>query len=121
MKLLVGPPFDTYRVTSGKVIEMYGGIGDATCGVFWIPVGRNMLAVIAASGEGWDHVSVSTSDRCPTWDEMVAVKRMFFKPDEWAMELHPPEAENISIHKFCLHLWRCWDTPIPLPPVSMIG
>ena len=26
--------------------------------------------VIASDGAGWEHVSVSRRDRCPTWDEM---------------------------------------------------
>src|SRR5262245_54586743 len=28
----------------------------------------------------WDHVSVSLSHRCPTWDEMCWVKDLFFLP-----------------------------------------
>lgn len=78
------------------------------------------LSVIAATGEGWDHISVSTPTRCPTWAEMEQVKRLFFKPDETAMQLHVPPRAHISVHPHCLHLWRPHDAPIPVPPVWMV-
>ena len=80
------------------------------------------LAVIASSGDGWDHVSVSCKARCPTWAEMDTIKRMFFKPDEVAMQLHVAEADHISIHPYTLHLWRPHGTKraIPLPPKEFI-
>lgn len=85
------------------------------------------LRVIASAGcdqpEGWrfDHVSVSLSNRCPTWDEMDFIKRLFFHPEEVAYQLHVAAAEHISAHPYCLHLWRCCDQPIPLPPAEMVG
>src|SRR5262249_43332949 len=74
--------------------------------------------VHAANGDGWDHVSVSTRDRCPTWPEMDAIKRMFFKSGEVAMQLHVAEDDHISVHPYTLHLWRPHGSkrPIPLPP-----
>lgn len=120
MKLMVGRPFDQWRDASPKVIEMYGSAGDSGNGCFWVPVlaTGERLFVIATIGAGWDHVSVSHQKRCPTWDEMQYVKRAFFKRDEWAIEYHPPEAKNISLHAFCLHLWRPNDgvTTMPIPP-----
>ena len=68
----------------------------------------------------WDHVSVSRKDRCPTWEEMCYVKSLFFKVDEWAMQLHPPIEDNINQHEFCLHLWRPLDSEIPKPPRSFV-
>lgn len=64
------------------------------------------LRIIVSNGMGWDHVSVSRHDRCPTWDEMEAVKRWFLKPAETAMQLHVPESDHINKHPHCLHLWR---------------
>lgn len=64
------------------------------------------LRVIVSAGGGWDHVSVSCADRCPTWDEMSYVKRLFFYPQETVMQLHVPERQHINCHPFCLHLWR---------------
>jgi hypothetical protein len=48
------------------------------------------------SGMGWDHVSVSTQVRCPTWEEMEFVKRLFFEDGETAMQLHVPLAIPIG-------------------------
>lgn len=79
------------------------------------------LRFIASWSGGWDHVSVSRRDRCPTWDEMHAVKRLFFDDDEAVMQLHPPAATWRNAHPYCLHLWRPQDSEIPLPPPLMVA
>ena len=114
---------DAYRRTDHAVIEHYGNIGDESAGVFTVPsvIDKGTMVVIASVGEGWDHVSVSRATRCPNWAEMEQVKRLFFKDDETAMQLHVPVADHISVHPFCLHLWRPLDREIPLPPKDHIG
>lgn len=83
--------------------------------------GQHML-VIATTGLGWDHVSVSFPTRCPTWDEMEWVKRKFFRDDETAMQLHVPPSDHVSMHSYALHLWRPNDgVEIPRPPGIMVG
>lgn len=131
MKHLIGYPFDQWRIRTAEIADRYGSFGDGTCGAFNVPVVRargapcDVLQVIASCGEGWDHVSVSLPDRCPTWDEMVLVKRAFFEASEWAVEYHPPAQKNISVHDFCLHLWRPRvtgnDPGFPTPPRWMVG
>ena len=69
----------------------------------------------------WDHVSVSFSNRMPTWDEMAEIKRMFFKPDEVCIEYHPAETEYVNFHNYCLHIWRPQRADIPIPPSWMVG
>jgi hypothetical protein len=64
------------------------------------------LRVIVSDGFAWDHVSVSTATRCPTWEEMCLVKELFFKDEECVMQLHPPRSEWINQHPYTLHLWR---------------
>lgn len=106
-----------------------GGHGDDTRGVFVIPskVDGQPLAVIASSDPdlGWDHVSVSRSNRTPTWGEMEQIKRLFFRDDECVMQLHPPIADYVDGTAFghvnCLHLWRPTDVEIPRPPQFMVG
>lgn len=100
-----------------------GGEGDDFGGCFRVPVeGAGFdLAVIAASDEGWDHLSVSTPYRCPTWAEMEHVKRLFFNDNEVAFQLHVPAADHISVHPHCLHIWRPHDRDIPLPPKDMVA
>ena len=90
-------------------------------GHFRIPCGKTLLNVVASDGGGWDHVSVSLADRCPTWEEMCHIKELFFRSDEWVMQLHPPKTCNINNHPFCLHLWRPQEATIPLPQAWMVG
>lgn len=114
---------EIYRDKSRDVIAHYGNAGDETCGVFQIPspVDGRVLRVVAAAGEGWDHVSVSRPDRCPDWREMEYVKRLFFNEHETAMQLHVPPADHIDVCKTCLHIWRPHGAPIPRPPAWMVA
>lgn len=99
-----------------------GGEGDDRGGCFKVPspVDAAPMAVIAANDEGWDHVSVSRPMRCPNWKEMEHVKRLFFNDDEPAMQLHLPPTDHISVHPYCLHIWRPHDG-LPLPPKDMVA
>ena len=92
------------------------GWGDATGGFFAL----NNLRIIASSGDGWDHVSVSLPNRCPTWDEMCRVKRLFFHDDECVIQYHPPEEDYVNKNEFVLHMWKPHDVKIPMPPVYMV-
>ena len=98
------------------------GIGDSCGGYFEVPylLTGMFIRVIASSGEGWDHVSVSLPNRCPNWLEMSYIKNLFFKSDEWAVEYHPPKSENINVHQYCLHLWRCQNQNFPIPPKEFV-
>lgn len=58
----------------------------------------NVLACIASTTDGWDHVSVSCEHRLPTWTEMEQVKRTFFHEDETAMQLHVPPPPRSRKH-----------------------
>lgn len=96
------------------------------------PDGSGTLCVIASDGGMWDHVSVHvllTPDqwphgipvnRTPTWEEMVYVKRAFFYHDEWAIEYHPADGQNINRHNYTLHLWRPQEKEIPTPPACFV-
>jgi len=105
-------------------LRLYGAIGNDTEGVFAL---KGHIVVIASSGEGWDHISVSRPDRTPTWDEMEKIKRLFFEDHETVMQLHVPVSEYIDGEytgrraKYCLHLWRPIDIEIPRPPDWMVG
>lgn len=54
--------------------------------------------VVWSFGGGWDHVSVSFMNRCPTWAEMCKVKDLFFREDECCVEYHPAKSEYVNIH-----------------------
>lgn len=87
------------------------------------PLGQqSFLRVIASDGGGWDHVSVSLIDRCPTWDEMCFVKDFFFEPEETVVQYHPKASEYVNCHPYCLHLWRPNDgREIITPPTIYVG
>lgn len=113
---------DNFRVCTPAVIAYYGSTGDDTCGVFKVPaIDGNIMQIVASCDMGWEHVSVSMRDRCPTWEEMDGVKRMFFNPYETAIQFHVPEANHINLHPYCLHLWRPLGFNIVLPPPELVG
>jgi len=114
---------DRYRIETRQVFDFYGSFGDHETGAFRIlcaQTGGDLL-VIASSGEGWDHVSVSLKHRTPNWAEMEFIKRLFFKDDETAMQLHVPPSEHISFAHTALHLWRPLKQEIPRPPNELVG
>lgn len=104
---------DEYRFMEGDM-RRYGSYGGRAQGVFVVP-NDPPLRIIADTGQGWDHVSVSCETRTPTWEEMDRVKRLFFKDTETAMQLHVPPTDHINIHPNCLHLWRPKLRRIPTP------
>lgn len=111
-----------YRYAPGDAMRGITPAMHAQHGVFQIPLPGNewMHNIIANSGEGWDHVSVSYKGRVPTWEEMDKIKRMFFKDDEVAMQLHVTPEDHVNIHPNVLHLWRPTDREIPLPPKAFV-
>jgi hypothetical protein len=91
--------------------------------------------IIFSSQEGWEHLSVTlhkivtregrralkSVDRCCTWAEMCFLKGLFWRVDECVVQYHPPMAEYISNHQFCLHLWKPTAVNMPTPDAVMVG
>ena len=119
---------ERYRIKHG-VLGSHAELGNY--GAFLIPQkDQPDLCCIVSEGsdpslspelQGWEHVSVSTRTRCPTWLEMCLVKELFWKDDETVMQLHPPKADWINNHPFTLHLWRHRELEIPRPPGVLVG
>lgn len=79
------------------------------------------VRVIASTGAGWEHVSVSLDlKETPSWSIMCFVKSLFWEPEDVVMELHPAASKYINIHPFVLHLWRPLIGKIPLPLEFMV-
>lgn len=80
-------------------------------------------SVVVSWGAGWDHVSVSPMKRnyTPTWDDMCALKDLFFRDDEAVIQIHPPKDEYVNQLSNCLHLWRANDKEMLLPPSCFVG
>lgn len=70
----------------------------------------HVLASVDKTGERetWEHISVTPRNqkRCPTWDEMAAIKDMFFYPEEEAVQFHPKHSKYVNQNEYCLHIWR---------------
>ena len=76
--------------------------------------------VVWSNGGGWDHVSVSFYNRCPTWEEMCRVKDIFFNEDECCIEYHPAKKDYVNFHPYCLHIWKPQNETIPTPPRNYV-
>ena len=70
---------------------------------------------------GFEHLSVSTPIKTPTWEQMCKMKEIFWRDDEVCMQLHPKKEEYVNNHSYCLHIWRPIDKEIPTPPSFMVG
>lgn len=94
---------------------------DGFAGEIHLPLWKG--SVIASTGAGWEHVSVSPQKKSvtPTWDDMCKVKDIFFKDDEAVIQIHPPKAEYVNNMTNCLHLWRCTYKEMVLPPSCLVG
>ena len=79
------------------------------------------IRIIISDTGGWEHVSVSTERRCPTWNEMCWVKDAFFEPEEACVQFHPPASEYVNFHPYCLHIWRPLTSDLVLPPSQYVG
>ncbi len=91
------------------------------------PCGEPLMVVASGAdaddtmSDGWEHVSVSTRRRTPNWTEMSFVKDLFWSDDECVVQFHPPKADYINNHPYCLHLWRHVSKDIPRPPAILVG
>lgn len=114
---------DTFRIQQAPYFSKPGN----PWGAFLIPSnvfpGQDLRCLSSNGMSGrmaWDHVSVSLAHRCPLWEEMDYIKRLFFRVEEWAFQLHAPPAEHYSLHPYTLHLWRPHRQVIPVPPKEML-
>lgn len=110
------------RVRTGRAAtdDSYGNNG-----AFMVPPQARKaslpLFVICSDGEGWEHVSVSTPVRCPTWEEMCRIKALFWDDHDCVVQFHPPKVEHVNNHSYCLHLWRQVGCDFETPPAWMVG
>lgn len=110
---------EQYRVKNGAM-GSDASIGNS--GLFLIKTLKlpQQIRCIASDGMGWEHISVSLHNRCPTWEEMCFIKGLFWDEDDCVMQLHPPKSEYVNNHPYCLHLWRPINSAIPVPPKILV-
>lgn len=110
---------EKFRITSGPMGST-AEIGNAGAFSIMLPRSQTIFA-IASDALGWEHVSVSRRDRCPTWEEMCAVKALFWDDDDCVVQYHPRKSEYVNNHPNCLHLWRPTFTCLEQPPSFLVG
>jgi hypothetical protein len=103
---------DQYGTKTGDMHGAFEGPG---------PFGTTLKILSSGPASDWEHVSVSTTTRTPSWQEMCWVKDLFWGKEEVVMQLHPAKSEYVNHHPYCLHLWKPIDSVIPLPPSHMVG
>lgn len=70
---------------------------------------------------GWEHCSVSLSDRTPRWDEMCAVRDLVWGEDETVVQYHPRASVYRNYHPYCLHMWRPIGVEVPEPHPELVA
>ena len=88
-------------------------------GIFRIPIGTETFTVVINDDrydKKWEHVSVSLTHRCPTWDELCQIKSLFWEEEETVVQFHPKKSQYRNLHPFCLHMWRDTTKEFELPP-----
>jgi hypothetical protein len=124
------------RVLTGKFATTEK---DGPNGIFFFPIKKKVpgfnrfistgwLQVVAANGQGWEHVSicVTTQDkkefqkRCPSWEECCFVKDQFWDKEDTCVQFHPDDKNYVNIHPFVLHIWRKAGVVYELPSKIMV-
>jgi len=92
-------------------------------GAFRVVVSGTRCVAIASDGMGWEHVSVrpAKAKRTLTWEEMAAVKDLFWDEEDCVVQYHPPKSEHVNCHPYALHLWRPTGEELPRPPSILVG
>lgn len=124
---------EKYRMRTGQL----GTNADAgRNGVFIFPalLAAHRLAVLRAIASdetgwieskmplpAWEHVSVSTPIRCPTWEEMCYIKNIFWDEEDVVIQFHPRKSDYVNFHPYCLHLWRPVGIELITPPPLTVG
>lgn len=116
---------EKYRIVKHCVAQLCSDASMGNKGAFDIPFDKDIKAfVIAAEGEGWEHVSVHMIKHgkpcTPSWSDMCRIKNLFWSAEDCVVQYHPPKSDYVNTYKHCLHLWRPIGVEIPLPPIALV-
>ena len=75
---------------------------------FKVKVFGNIYNVIASIENHQEHISITLDGkkRIPTWEEMKAIKDIFFNDEEECYQVFPKKSEYVNLHPYCMHIWR---------------
>lgn len=107
-----------YRVLSGP---LKSSVLDGNNGFFVFKKHNIIYRIQASDGFGWEHCSITLDKkRTADWEELCMIKDMFWGETDCVVQYHPPKADHVNIHPYCLHLFRPVGGKIPRPPSIMI-
>lgn len=109
------------EIKSNRYLEIKREGRDGFGGTFYDRKSRCYLNFIMSWGAGWEHCSVSLPTRCPSWEQMCAIKELFWNDDECCVQYHPAKDDYVNNHPYCLHIWRPTKEELPTPPSIMVG
>lgn len=115
------PRLEFGRITTG---EFASTPADGMMGAFIISANNKTLKIVSSGFDkesGWEHVSVSTEYRTPSWKEMCLIKNLFWEEEECVIQYHPAKSQYVNYHPHCLHLWKPIGAIIPTPPSDLVG
>lgn len=73
---------------------------------------RKLKAIVSCNierdGRAWIHLSVSSKNRVPNWDELAEAKRVFLG-DREAYQVLPPKVRYVNINARVLHMFALFD------------
>ncbi len=101
-------------------------LGDSSPGANWGYFeltfnGERLRIVSSGTGSEWEHVSVSTPSKCPSWVAMQHVKELFWDDEETVVQFHPKKSAYVNFHPHVLHLWKLSGHSAQLPPMHLIA
>ena len=112
-------PVEAIKISPRLQIQNTGE--DGFNGYIHHPLLKRPMVFQTSCGGGWEHVSVSFTNRCPTWDEMCMVKDIFWDGDETVIQYHPSKENHVNYHPHCLHLWKPIGIDFPVQPSIFVG
>jgi hypothetical protein len=118
LKKKVPKSIEKFRIKKGPLAS-HPGYGFN--GFFLIPYRGTILKVLVSDGGGWDHVSVSTETRIPTFTELSFIKDLFWEEQETVIHYFPKKSEYVNYHPYVLHLWKKQGHEHKLPPSIFVG
>ena len=109
------------EIIKNKLLHVQKTGLDGFMGFYADPLtGKTWTFVFSWSG-GWEHLSVSSHNKTPSWDVMCMLKEIFWNDDEVCVEYHPKREDYVNFHQHCLHIWKKIDYEFPTPPSIFVG
>ena len=109
------------QILSNKQLSIVEFGVDGIHGFYHDPITNRSWQFVFSWGGGWEHLSVSSPNKTPSWDLMCKLKEIFWRDTEACVEYHPKKKDYINFHSHCLHIWRPLNEKLPIPPRVFVG